>query len=173
MKNKRWIIKIILLSFFLAIIFSGITNVIGNYGNMISLIIITLVVIIIGIMFDAVGTSVLTSKESTFHAKAAKKIKGAKETVYLLRNSSIIANICNDVVGDICGIISGGLGTVLAINICLKYSLNQTVTTMIVSAVISSITIGSKAAGKTIAEKYDEKIIFSVGKLMSTFKKEK
>ena len=64
-----------------------------------------------------IGASALTSKESTFHSMNAKKIKGAKETIKLIKNSVKISSICNDIVGDICGIISGGLGAVLAISI--------------------------------------------------------
>lgn len=171
MKKERWIINVFLLSFFLAVVFSGITNFIGNYGNMIILVIITLTVCLIGILFDAIGTSLLTSNEATFHAKAAKKIRGSKETVKLIKNASFVANLCNDVIGDVCGIVSGGLGTVLAINICLKYSLDHTITTIVASAIISSITIGCKAIGKNIAAKHDDEIIFTVGRLISYFKR--
>lgn len=171
MKKDRWIINIFFLSFFLAVIFSGITNYIGKNDNMFTLTIITFIVVVVGIIFDIVGTSVLISKESTFHAMAAKKIRGARESVNLLKKSSLVANICNDVIGDVCGIVSGGLGTVLAINICIKYSLNITITTIILSAVISSLTVGAKAIGKKISEKHNDDIIFTVGRLISSMKK--
>ena len=38
---------------------------------------------------------------------ASRKIKGAKETVNLIRNNVKISSFCNDVVGDICGIVMG------------------------------------------------------------------
>jgi len=81
------------------------------------MILIILLVIAIGIIFDMIGASSLTSKESTFHSMNAKKIKGAKETIKLIKNNVKISSICNDIVGDICGIVSGGLGAVLAISV--------------------------------------------------------
>ena len=38
---------------------------------------ITLLVIVIGIISDMIGTASLTSNEATFHAKSSKKIKGS------------------------------------------------------------------------------------------------
>ena len=43
-----------------------------------------------------IGVAVLTSKEKTFLSIASQKIKGGKETIGLLKNSSKISSICND-----------------------------------------------------------------------------
>ena len=118
-----------------------------------------------------IGTSSLTSKESTFHSMNAKKIKGAKETIKLIKNNVKISSICNDIVGDICGIVSGGLGAVLAISIANITKVNISLISVITAALISSLTIGGKAIFKTVAIKNSDKIIFSVGKLLSFFKK--
>ena len=115
------------------------------------------------IIFDMVGTAVLTAEEKNFHARASKKIKGAKESITLLKNASVVASFCNDVVGDVCGIVSGGLGTTLAITIATKDNLNIILLTTILAAFISALTVGGKAIGKEIANKNSTKIVHIVG----------
>ena len=88
MKDK-WIIKIFILTFILAVIFGTIATLISNVNNVV-LAIILLLVIFIGIIFDMIGVSVLTSKEEGFHALASKKKYGAKECITLLRNSDMV-----------------------------------------------------------------------------------
>ena len=41
-------------------------------------------------------------------------LPGAKTAVKLIRNSSIVANICADVIGDICGVLSGAKSIIIA-----------------------------------------------------------
>ena len=166
MKKDNWLYKVFLLTFFLALIFTSITSFMSENFNNIVLLIILIIVITIGIIFDMIGVSVLTSKESSFHSMASKKIKGAKESIGLIKNSVRISSICNDVIGDICGIISGGLGTVLTINVCNSFNINLGITTMLVTAVISSLTVGCKAIGKRIANKHCDDIVYKVGKIL-------
>ena len=115
MNNKNWVIKAFILTFFLALIISGISNVIVEKCGFIVLLIITVLIVLLGIIFDIIGTAVLTANEATFHAKASNKIDGSKESIKLIKNSSNIANFCNDIVGDICGIVSGSMGAMIAI----------------------------------------------------------
>ncbi len=170
MEKDNWLYKVFLLTFFLASLFTSITSFMSENFNNIVLLIILIVVMSIGILFDMIGVSVLTSNESSFHAMASKKIKGAKESISLIKNSVRISSICNDVIGDICGIISGGLGTVLTINLCNLLKFNLGITTMIITAVISSLTVGCKAIGKRIANKHCDNIVYTVGKILYFFK---
>ena len=128
MKYNNWLYKVFLLTFILAIAFSAITSVLTNTFNNIVLLIILLVVIFIGILFDMIGVAVLTSNEATFHAMAAKKITGAKESVVLIKNAVKVSSVCNDVIGDICGIVSGGLAAVLTLNLCNYFGFSNTIT---------------------------------------------
>lgn len=169
MKKDNWIYKVFFITFILAAIFSGISNVISSTFNNAILAIIILLVTSIGIIFDMVGTACLTAEEKNFHAKNSRKIKGAKESISIIKNAVVIANICNDIIGDICGIVSGGLGAVLAINLSKSFSWNVTIATIIISALISSITVGCKAIFKNVAIKNCDNIIFKVGKIMNIF----
>ena len=139
MNNNNWVIKAFILTFFLALIISGISNIIVEKCGFIVLLIITIIIVLLGIIFDIIGTAVLTANEATFHAKASNKIDGSKESIKLIKNSSNIANFCNDIVGDICGIVSGSMGAMIAITIANKCSLNTTLVALIVSSIISSI----------------------------------
>ena len=171
MNNKSWVIKAFLFTFLICLLIRGVSNVIANNSNIVILFIITIVIILIGIIFDIIGTAVLTANEATFHAKASNKIKGSKESIQLIKNASNIANFCNDIIGDICGIVSGSMGAMIAIYFANKFSINPTITALIVASVISSIMVGGKAIGKNIAVKQSDKIIFKVGKLLNKTKR--
>ncbi len=170
MKKDNWIYKVFLMTFFLSILFSFISNIITERANIIVMVIIALLVIIIGIIFDMIGTASLTSNEATFHAKSSRKIKGAKESLEIIKNSVKVSSVCNDVIGDICGIISGALGAIIAINLATFMKDNVTISSIIVSAIISSLTVGGKAIFKKVAIKNCDNIIFFVGKIKSIFK---
>ena len=171
MSKDNWIIKAFLMTFFIAIIFSSLSNVVINRcNNVIVIVIITIFFILFGVLFDIIGTAVLTANESTFHAKSAKKIKGSKEGVKLIKNSPRIASICNDVIGDICGLVSGSCGAILSIYISSKFNTNLVFTTLITSSVISSLTVGGKAIGKKYATKNSDDIVFIVAKIINKIK---
>ena len=171
MKKDNWIIKAFLMTFFIAFLFNAVTNVVIENCNNIALIVFSILFIVLGIIFDIIGTSVLTANEATFHAKSSKKIKGAKESINLIKNSNQIASICNDVIGDICGIGSGSVGAMLSIFISNKTGINVVYTTLFISSLISSLTVGGKAIGKKFAVKQSDIIIEKVGIILSIFSK--
>lgn len=173
MQNKSWVIKAFTITFFISMLISGLSNTVANNCNFIILILITIIIIALGIIFDIIGTAVLTANEATFHAKASNKIKGSKESIKLIKSASNIANFCNDIIGDICGIVSGSMGAMISIYISNKLGVNSTITALLVASIISSIMVGGKAIGKNIAVKQSDKIIFMVGSILSKFKKEK
>jgi Mg2+/Co2+ transporter CorB len=167
MKKDNWIIKAFLMTFFIALIFNFVSNMIINNCNYIALIILALVFILLGILFDIIGTAVLTANEASFHAKSAKKIKGSKECIHLIKNSNRISSICNDVIGDICGIVSGSIGAMLGIYISSISNISIIISTLLLSSLISSLTVGGKAIGKKYAIKNSDEIVYVVGKFLS------
>ena len=177
MKNddKKWIVIVFVLAFVLSIVFSGVSTVISNNLNTVLLAVVTLVVVAIGILFDMIGVAVLSCEEAFLHARASKKIKGAKEAIKLVKSAPKVSSVTCDVVGDICGIVSGTLGAVLTLNIANHFDFSATVTTILVTAVISALTVGFKAIFKVIATNNADSIILVVGKVIRffTFNKEK
>jgi len=99
---KHWAIKVTILSFILSIIFAYISDKAVSNLSVAPAIIILFVVILIGVIFDIIGVAVTVADESELHARATKKVKGAKESIKLIKNSSQVSNICADVIGDIC-----------------------------------------------------------------------
>lgn len=169
MKNK-WVLQVFIISFILSAFFSGLSSYLSNF-NVIVLTIIILIVIAIGILFDMVGVATLTAKEAPFHARNSKKVKEASACIKLLKNSTKVSSVCNDIVGDICGIVSGSLGAVLTIYLTTSLKMNAILATIIVTSFISAITVGGKAYFKNVAMKKSDNIVFAVGKIISIFDK--
>ena len=170
-KNKaiRWGITIGFITFLLSLFFSFISNTAVNGLAVIPAIIILLAVIGTGVIFDIIATAVTVAKEEEFHAMAAKKQKGAKSAIKLIRNSSRVANFCADVIGDICGVLSGAVGAIIALKISESYGIGE-IAQYLISALVAALTVGGKAVTKDIAKKHSTKILSIVSKLIS-FKK--
>ncbi len=166
-----WVFLVGFWTFFLAIAFTLITRfLLHSFQSIILSFLLLLLIIIIGIVFDIVGTAVTAASEKPFHAKAAKKIFGAKMGIYLVRNADRVANFCNDVVGDITGIVSGVAAAVIIVNISLaKPSLNEIALSILLAGLVSALTVAGKAYGKTIAIKKPTYIVFFFARILTTF----
>ena len=126
----------------------------------------------IGIMFDLIATAAMSADEAPFHAKAADKKRGAKQSVKLIKNADRVSSFCADVVGDICGIISGATSALIAVNITGMLGLNNiTIATMLVTAFATSLTVLGKALGKHLAIEKANDIVESIGKILALFSK--
>ena len=166
----KWFITVFITTFILSITFSFIsTNAISSL-SLIPAIIILVVVIFIGILFDIVGVAVTVAKEHEFHAKATKKVEGSKTSIKLIRNSAKVANICADVIGDICGVLSGAIAALVSMKITETFGLSFNLQ-FIVSAVVASLTVSGKAIGKGIAQRNSTPIVHMVGTVLNKFGK--
>ena len=133
---------------------------------------VLILMIFIGIIFDILGIAVTTADEIPFHALAAKKEKGAKQAIKLLRNAEKVSNICNDVVGDICGIISGSTTASVVVFLVNTFSLSDDMyIAMPLTAVTAALTVGGKAMGKSIAINNANQIVHFVAKIISVFRR--
>lgn len=168
----KWFITIFVTAFILSIVFSFISTSAIDGLPLIPAILVLLLVIFVGILFDIIGVAVMVGKESDFNAMAAKKIPGAKTSLNLIKNSEKVSNICADVVGDVAGVLSGSISALIAFNITSEFGLSFNVQ-FIISAIVASLTIGGKAIGKGIAQRNTTKIVGFVGKILKIFKREK
>ncbi len=168
----KWFAIVFILSFVLSIVFSFISTSAISGLNIIPAVLILFLVVFIGIVFDVIGVSVTVAKESDFHAKASKKISGAKTSLKMIKNSAKVANICADVIGDIAGVLSGSISALIAFKITSAFDLEFNVQ-FIISAIVASLTIAGKALGKSIAQRNSTEIIGFVGKVVKVFWKEK
>ena len=168
-KTIKWVVTV----FFATILISGIisfsSDILMENSSMAVAFLILLAIILIGIVFDIVGMAVASADEKPFHAMAARKVPGARESIQLLRNAERVSSICNDVVGDICGVVSGSASATIAALIVTNVDVGwPRGISLVMSALVAGLTVGGKAIGKNIAVKSCTTIVHMVGKTLFT-----
>ncbi len=137
--------------------------------------ILTVIILLLGVVFDIIGTAATACDIGPFHSMASRRVRGGKTAVRLAKKKDIVSSVCCDIVGDICGIVSGVCGAALAVEAIEGVNLSQTwnvVIKVLIYSVISTLTITFKAIGKNVAVKNANKIILGVAKVLSIFRKE-
>lgn len=169
-KVKKQSPKILLLitglTFVIAMLFSYIFEVLLADVPLLIAFFLLVSIIIIGIIFDGMGNAVVAVDEVSFHAMAASKVKGAKESITLIRNAPMVANLFNDVIGDICGIISGSTATAIVLSIETGFGIQSVLLSIAMSGFVAALTIGGKAVGKSFAIARARYIVYYVGIVM-------
>ena len=172
-KRNNWPLIVTILAFTISLLFSFMSESVMPKVGIIVGIMILILFIFIGIIFDMIGVAVTSSNEEPLHAMSSKKIKGAKKAVSFKKNADKVSSFCNDVIGDICGIISGSAGVSVAKGLASTFNLNIFYTGLIVTALIAALTIGVKAFCKRIAIDNNHKIVYMTAKVISKFEKKK
>ena len=133
-----------------------------------------LAVIGTGIVFDIIGMAATAATEAPHHARAANRVFGAQQAVYLVRNADVVANFSNDIVGDVAGTLSGVTVATIVVDLLRYYPTLAAYEIWLSTgmlALAASLTITGKAAGKTFAMQEANEIISIVGRLMATVEK--
>ena len=169
--NWKWIITIVCITFIISFLLSIFANNIIPNLSLVFGILITLLFIIIGIIFDIIGVAVTTADEAVFHSMNSRKVKGANVAVKFKKNAEKVSSFCCDVIGDICGVISGAAGTAITTILVLDFNTNLVMTGLLVTATISSLTIGGKAIGKSFAINKSDIILYEFSKFVNNFYK--
>ena len=165
-ERNNWVLIVFIATFILSLILSFISNTAIANMNIIAGIFVLVIVILIGIIFDLIGVAVTVGNEEDFHAQASKKIKGAKTSIKMIRNSAKVSNFCADVIGDICGVLSGAISAMIAFKLTENYGMSSSLQ-FVFSAIVSSVTVGGKAITKEIAKKNSTKIIGLISKFIN------
>lgn len=165
---NSWIYTITLVTFLVTIVISYITDVLMGNTDLIIAIFVVFMIILIGVVFDTIGTAVAAGNTKPFHSMAAANIRSAKYSILLLNNASKVSNFLNDVIGDIAGIVSGAASAVIVLKIMMLNGnlLNKTIISILLSAVVACLTVGGKAIGKEIAMTYSKEIVNFAGKVI-------
>lgn len=162
--HNLWPLKITIITFLLSISINVITSILIENVSILWAFFVLVGVVLIGILFDIIGIAVTSASETPFHAKNAKGIKGAKESITLIRNAEKVSNICNDVIGDTVGIVSGGLAGAIVTIVVLNYQkIDSHMLNLILAGIVAALTVGGKAAGKGIAINKSYTIIDKAG----------
>lgn len=168
--DLKWIATITLTAFLISIAFSLLSEIIiSNVGTIVSIVLL-LLVILVGVVFDMIGISVTVADINTFNSMASKRVKGANLSVKFIKNAEKLSSFCNDVIGDICGIISGALSSSISIIFVNKFGFNLLLTTLIITGLVAALTIGGKALGKSFAINKSNIILFNFSKAISYIK---
>ena len=171
----NWAVKATVISFFMTIAFSLFSELIVRTASVYISALIVLLLVLISIAFDMIGTAMASAEQAPFVAMSSRKVRGAKEVLGLIKNTDKVCSICNDIVGDICGIVSGAATSAIIYNVDIARNISRSLIEMIFtiffSAVVACLTIGGKAFGKTIALKRSKDILLLVGVFLSIFKK--
>lgn len=169
--NYKWVIQTTLMAFIISLIFSFISETTIPNVNIYIGIVLVILFILIGIIFDIIGIAVASADVKPFHSMNAKKVKGSDIAVELIKNAAKVSSFCNDVVGDICGIISGSASAIISVIISTTTHINIFVVTLVTTSLIAALTIGGKALGKTFAINKSNIIIYESSKFISYFYK--
>lgn len=173
-RRARWVVIISLWTFILAIFLGFIAHYLLNEIQSIAVsFLILLVVVLIGIFFDLIGTAAAAADVAPLNAKAARKEAGAKRSVYLVQHAEHVANFCNDVAGDISGIISGTLAAIIVFKIVINIPSDQAefYLGILLTALVAALTVGGKAWGKSIAINHATEVMLFTGLLINRLEK--
>jgi uncharacterized protein YacL len=169
-RKTRWMLVTVIWTLILAIIFGFITQyLLSELKSLPVSFLILLIVVVIGIIFDLVGTAAAAAKIAPLNAKATRRVMGARKAVYLVKNAEQVANFCNDVVGDISGIISGTIAALIVYRLVSYFptQMAEFYLGILLTAVVAAITVGGKAWGKSIAIKYATEVLLLAGLIIT------
>ncbi len=164
--SLSWALWMLPVSFALSFCFNGFAEyTLQGVGLVVAFFVLGFVVLL-GIMFDILGVATTSASDRPLHAMAARRVRGAKEAIWLLQNTEKVASFCNDVVGDIASIISG----VTAAVIITRLPLQNFWLSLSITALVAAVTVSGKAFGNGFAVTYSNNIVFAAGKTMYFFK---
>lgn len=170
-KNKSaldWALKIFIITLFLSVALTAASESVLSGASLIISLIALALLIALGVVFDMIGVAVTSSSDTPFLAMASKRVRGSKQSLWIIHNAEKVSNLCNDVIGDICGIVSGTAGAAIAYLAMQRTSvLNPLLWSIIVSAIISALTVSLKALGKNFALTHSKDIVRAAGYVLS------
>lgn len=171
--DVKWITIVTFTSFIISLFFSFFTEIIIPNVSLLISVIVVLVFIFLGILFDMIGIAVTVSDIKTFNSMASKQVRGANIAVSFIKNSEKVSSFCNDVIGDICGVVSGGAGISISYIISDTFNIPILFITLLTTALIAAMTIGGKAIGKSFAINKSNIIMYKFVYFLSFFLKKR
>lgn len=173
-RQSYWTLKITLITFLIAALFSFAADLATNHSDIIFAVILLFFLIILSIVFDCIAVAVTSCDKAPLASMAARKISGSKIALKLTSNAHKVSSICSDVIGDICGIISGACLIVVVLKvITMNPNMNTMIVTLLFSSTVAAVTVGGKAIMKTVAINKSKEIVMLVSKFLHIFIKEK
>ena len=168
--DKFWVLKVFLFSLVMTVVISLLSQEVITALNVIPALIVLVLIILVGIVFDIIGLAVATADEKPFHSMAARRIREGRKAISLIQNADKVSNVCNDVIGDIAGVVSGATGSAIVLRMALSPNTDLLVS-LLVTGFISAVTVGGKAAGKSVAINKSHDIVYMISRFLCFFEK--
>ena len=168
-KRIPWAVYVFFLTILISAAMSFLSNELLIGAGLTAAFGVLIAFILLGVIFDIVGTAVTAADERPFHSMAAHKAPGAREALRLIRKANQVSSFCNDVVGDICGIVSGSTAAVIVVRLHETFGFESIATSLAITSLASGLTIGGKAIGKTFAIDQSTTVLCLVGRILHFF----
>lgn len=124
-----------------------------------------LFVVALGVITDGLGVASTRAKPEAMNAMASRRVFGAKEALWFLRNASRVSSVLNDVVGDVAATISGALAVAVTMSLAGSFKGFAFLPAASLGVGIASfLTVGGKALFKNYSLKHSESIVLLLGK---------
>lgn len=125
------------------------------------------IIILIGIAFDMIGTAAAAADAAAFNAMAAKRVSGARQGLWMVKNADRVATFCADIVGDIAGTISGAAAATVAVQVAGQAGFSPVLAGIVAVGAVAAVTVGGKAFGKTLAIRKANNIVHQAGRFVA------
>lgn len=172
-----WCLKILIITLILSFSLSILSELLlqSSHSLLITILSVGLLVffILLAMFSDMIGVAMTSADISPFMSMASKKVKGATQTIKLLKNADKVSSFFCDIVGDACGILCGAIGASIIGVVSTSGNIEKVILSALMSAIIAALTVFGKAVGKNIAIEKANSIVFGVGKFLSIFSKNK
>ena len=172
-KQKTWVwpLIVLILAISLSLSFSLLSELALDGAAVAVAIIVIFVFISLAIITDMLGLAVASANIEHFTAMAARKVKGSKQAIVLIKNADKVSSVLNDVVGDVCGILSGAAGASIVTKIAIDNNGNfmAILVPSLIAAIIAGLTIFGKAILKKLAIKYANTITLQFARFLNFF----
>ena len=160
-----------IITFFIAILVVAFSRLaVANLNSTLALLVF-LLIITIGVIFDMIGVAAAAADRSPFNARAARKDFGARKGLQLVQNADRVATFCSDIVGDICGTVSGAIGALLVVRLVMITDWSESLLNIFIIAFAAALTVGGKGFCKGLGISRANQIIGGVGNFLAYVEK--
>ena len=91
--KQKWILTVVCLSFGLSVVMSFVTSMFVESAGLLVALLSLIVLVMIGIVTDIIGTAVTSANEQPFIAMASKRIAGARQALSLIRKAERVSSL--------------------------------------------------------------------------------
>lgn len=170
----RRALRVGFMSFILAVVVNYLSDLVLESVHALIAFLVVLLLVAINVALDILGTSVTAADQVPLNAMASKRVTGARQALWLVRNADRVANFANDVVGDVTGAVSGAAGTTVAMQLADLMQGGATLSEVMALGtvgLIAALTVGGKAAGKSIALERATDVVVLTGRVLYAVEK--